>query len=211
MPVTSSSDRVRWPACPERHSVNVRHIRKALITYGMDTQVAYKWTRQNMDININGVKTECFRFLLRRTEVQWIGRGSLRKRSSFIDLVQDLVFHLGDGVHIQNLNRTGLDFYSILYQHCQSLREQHSGTFTMTKSQISGMWLEKGIRQLNRIRNIHSLIFQVKSDQKSLFSMPQVLKVVATTHGITWDVSIKERERIIIYNINVDNDMVRWI
>lgn len=59
------------------------------------------------------------------TKVQWISWGPLRKRSSFVDLVQYLVLHLGDGVNVQNLNRTGLDFYSTLNQHCQRLRKRH--------------------------------------------------------------------------------------
>lgn len=129
MPVTSSSDRVRCPACPDRHSVNIeekKKTRESLINYIMVTQAECKKKLQHNDIGwFFKDKWFAYYFWPCCTEVQWIGWGPLSVRSSFVDLVQDLVFHLGDGVDVQNLHGTWLDFYSALNQHCQCLRKHH--------------------------------------------------------------------------------------
>ena len=56
------------------------------------------------------------------TQVQGVCSRPLREGGSSIDLVQDLVLHLGDGVCVQNLDWTGLHLHTTLNQHSQGLR-----------------------------------------------------------------------------------------
>lgn len=58
----------------------------------------------------------------KRTEIQRVSSWSLGVWNTFINLVQDFIFNLRDGVSVQYFHRAGLDLNTTLHQHCQSLK-----------------------------------------------------------------------------------------